>query len=56
MPKKEDSYQNLLRSLIEEKSVEEVADKNPNENFLDNIEVKFIKHQGGCGGIRQDSA
>ncbi|MHC0443454.1 UxaA family hydrolase [Flavobacterium sp. 3-210] len=55
MPKKEVSYKNLLRSLIEEKSVEEVSDKNLNENLLDNVEVKFINHQGGCGGIRQDS-
>lgn len=55
LPKKEVSYKNLLRSLIEEKSVEEVSDKHSNENLLDNIEVKFINHQGGCGGIRQDS-
>ena len=55
LPKKEVSYKNLLRSLIEEKSVEEVSDKHLNENLLDNIEVKFINHQGGCGGIRQDS-
>ncbi|MTH16008.1 altronate dehydratase family protein [Flavobacterium sp. LC2016-01] len=55
MPKKEVSYKNLLRSLIEEKSVEEVSSKNLNENLLDNVEVKFINHQGGCGGIRQDS-
>ncbi|WPO78489.1 altronate dehydratase family protein [Flavobacterium sp. KACC 22761] len=55
MPKKEVSYKNLLRSLIEEKSVEEVSAKNLNENLLDNVEVKFINHQGGCGGIRQDS-
>ncbi len=55
MPKKEVSYKNLLRSLIEEKSVEEVSERNSNENLLDNIEVKFINHQGGCGGIRQDS-
>ncbi|PIF29959.1 altronate hydrolase [Flavobacterium sp. 9] len=55
MPKKEVSYKNLLRSLIEEKSVEEVSDKNLNENLLENVEVKFINHQGGCGGIRQDS-
>lgn len=55
LPKKEVSYKNFLRSLIEEKSVEEVADNSRDENLLDNIEVKFINHQGGCGGIRQDS-
>ncbi|MGQ7947016.1 UxaA family hydrolase [Flavobacterium sp. WC2509] len=55
LPKKEVSYKNLLRSLIEEKSIEEVSEKQSNENLLDNIEVKFINHQGGCGGIRQDS-
>ena len=55
LPKKEVSYKNFLRSLIEEKSVEEVQDNSRDENLLDNIEVKFINHQGGCGGIRQDS-
>ncbi|SFI52258.1 UxaA family hydrolase [Halpernia frigidisoli] len=55
LPKKEVSYKNFLRSLIEEKSVDEVEDKSLTENLLDNIEVKFINHQGGCGGIRQDS-
>jgi altronate hydrolase len=55
LPKKEVSYKNFLRSLIEEKTVEEVAEKSPDVNLLDNIEVKFINHQGGCGGIRQDS-
>lgn len=55
LPKKEVSYKNFLRSLIEEKSVEEVQNDSRDENLLDNIEVKFINHQGGCGGIRQDS-
>jgi altronate hydrolase len=55
LPKKEVSYKLFLRSLIEEKSVEEVAAKEPDPNLLDNIDVKFINHQGGCGGIRQDS-
>ena len=55
LPKKEVSYKLFLRSLIEEKSVEDVAAKEPDTNLLDNIEVKFINHQGGCGGIRQDS-
>ncbi len=55
LPKKEVSYKNFLRSLIEDKTVEEVEDQSRNENLLDNIEVKFINHQGGCGGIRQDS-
>src|SRR5699024_4105806 len=30
----------------------EVEDNNP---IFDNVEVQFITHQGGCGGIRQDS-
>ncbi|MDO5614559.1 MAG: altronate dehydratase family protein [Cruoricaptor ignavus] len=55
LPKKEDSYKLLLRSLVENKAVEEVSAKEKNENLLDNIEVKFISHQGGCGGIRQDA-
>ncbi len=54
LPKKQDDYQLLLRSLISDdaEEVKEVSDGKP---VLDNIEVKFITHAGGCGGIRQDS-
>lgn len=47
----------LLRSLIHGESSETLNDTEPEESTVfDNIEVKFITHQGGCGGIRQDSA
>ena len=53
---KESAQQLLLRSLVN-------ADKESTQNNLegvannvfDNIEVKFITHQGGCGAIRQDA-
>lgn len=44
----------LLRSLINNGESYEDSPATSN-NVLDNIEVKFITHQGGCGGIRQDS-
>ncbi|MEH6659302.1 altronate dehydratase family protein [Leeuwenhoekiella marinoflava] len=46
----------LLRNLItgapEDTAVAEIEEE---QAIFDNIEVKFITHQGGCGGIRQDS-
>jgi len=55
-PKEIDQHQLLLRSLINDGSkdiaIEEV--ENPKAT-LDNIKVKFITHQGGCGSIRQDA-
>jgi len=53
---KENDYQLLLRSLVNsEKGAEEVVAKSNEVDLFENIEVKFITHQGGCGGIRQDS-
>ncbi|MFY0481403.1 UxaA family hydrolase [Flavobacterium sp. PLA-1-15] len=54
LPKKQDDYQMLLRSLMGNEEVEapKSTDGRPE---LNNIEVKFITHAGGCGGIRQDS-
>lgn len=47
----------LLRNLIHGKNDVEVVEPDEKETqIFDNIEVKFITHQGGCGGIRQDSA
>lgn len=55
--KKVSSQQLLLRSLIQGNETAEVMEAEPEESqIFDNIEVKFITHQGGCGGIRQDSA
>lgn len=44
----------LLRSLIDGKN-ENKEEKNDHTKVFNNIEVKFITHQGGCGGIRQDA-
>lgn len=56
MKPKETDYQLLLRSLVnKENGVSTDADKSTDDNLFKNIQVKFITHQGGCGGIRQDS-
>lgn len=44
----------LLRSLVSGQSNPELEAEDSVRVF-ENIEVKFITHQGGCGGIRQDS-
>ncbi|MFD2099044.1 UxaA family hydrolase [Flagellimonas iocasae] len=43
----------FLRSLISGKDTNEP--ETIKEKVFDNVEVKFITHHGGCGGIRQDS-
>lgn len=56
MKPKENDYQLVLRSLVNsENASAEVLQKSAEVNLFKNIEVKFITHQGGCGGIRQDS-
>ena len=57
-PPKKDPYQELLSDLINGKnnSTEQFIDDNENRKLpLDNIKVRFITHQGGCGGTRQDA-
>ncbi len=44
----------LLRSLVNNTSEETIVEDEKTRVF-ENIDVKFITHQGGCGGIRQDS-
>lgn len=44
----------LLRSLVSD-SGQEVPEEVEDTRVFKNIDVKFITHQGGCGGIRQDS-
>lgn len=46
-------YQSLLRSLVSGEKVPEVD--STSTDVFENIDVKFITHPGGCGGIRQDS-
>lgn len=56
MKPKENDYQLLLRSLVNAESGVDGNEVKSNEaDLFNNIEVKFITHQGGCGGIRQDS-
>nr|WP_314897705.1 altronate dehydratase family protein [uncultured Flavobacterium sp.] len=53
---KVNNYQLLLRSLVNTETGVATDDVKTNDTALfKNIEVKFITHQGGCGGIRQDS-
>lgn len=53
LKKKVNPHQLLLRSLINgddsETQIEETTD------VFENLDVRFITHAGGCGGIRQDS-
>ena len=53
LKKKEDTHQMLLRSLVQGK--EATMSSEDTENVFENLEVRFITHPGGCGGIRQDS-
>src|SRR5690606_39230323 len=47
----------LLRNLISGNPTGRIIEPEvQHTHHFDNIEVKFITHQGGCGGIRQDSA
>jgi len=53
---KPNPQRHLLRSLINNKGPEEdLVTATEGKDVFDNIKVKFIMHQGGCGGIRQDS-
>jgi altronate hydrolase len=56
MKPKENDYQLLLRSLVKSETGGAGNEAASNDaDLFNNIEVKFITHQGGCGGIRQDS-
>ena len=48
-------HQLLLRSLINNSETETIVEEDQDSRVFKNIEVKFITHQGGCGGIRQDA-
>ena len=48
------AQQLLLRSLVNNGNSNTVVETS-SSNVFDNIDVKFITHPGGCGGIRQDS-
>ncbi|WP_298238563.1 altronate dehydratase family protein [uncultured Algibacter sp.] len=50
---KEDKNRLLLRSLINSNDNNDAHEVS--QNVFDNVDVKFITHQSGCGGIRQDA-
>eukprot|EP01093_Parvamoeba_rugata_P008235 TRINITY_DN235_c0_g1_i1.p1 TRINITY_DN235_c0_g1~~TRINITY_DN235_c0_g1_i1.p1 ORF type:complete len:539 (-),score=133.24 TRINITY_DN235_c0_g1_i1:1112-2728(-) len=53
---KERKQRQFLRNLINGNDVNFNDGKQQvSEQTFDNVDVKFITHQGGCGGIRQDS-
>lgn len=53
---KSSKQRKLLRNLISGENIELTEDKTTEEDpIFDNVDVRFITHQGGCGGIRQDS-
>ncbi len=53
LKKKVNPHQMLLRSLVSGDDDVEVVEES--KDVFENLDVKFITHPGGCGGIRQDS-
>ncbi|SDG93163.1 UxaA family hydrolase [Winogradskyella thalassocola] len=51
---KVNSHQMLLRSLVNN-GFDVATQQEQSTKVFENIDVKFITHPGGCGGIRQDS-
>jgi len=53
---KTNSQQLLLRTLVNTTTANPTVTNELNESrVFENVDIKFITHQGGCGGIRQDS-
>lgn len=53
---KASKHQLLLRSLLNGGATDVVEEeKEEDTRIFKNIDVRFITHQGGCGGIRQDA-
>ena len=55
LKKKESKHQLLLRSLVKGEKESFQNEKSTSKEVFENIDVKFITHQGGCGAIRQDA-
>ena len=55
-PKKE-PLQELLSQLVHGDKIKDTENKKtkPKKNKFDNIKVRFLTHQGGCGGTRNDA-
>ncbi|MEC3876932.1 UxaA family hydrolase [Chryseobacterium salviniae] len=53
---KASKHQLLLRSLLNGGETSDIAvEEKEDTRIFKNINVRFITHQGGCGGIRQDA-
>lgn len=53
---KASKHQLLLRSLLNGAETSDIAVEDEEDTrIFKNIDVRFITHQGGCGGIRQDA-
>ncbi|HCR77931.1 MAG TPA: altronate hydrolase [Chryseobacterium sp.] len=53
---KASKHQLLLRSLLNGGEISDTAvEEKEDTRLFKNIDVRFITHQGGCGGIRQDA-
>lgn len=56
LTQKTNSHRMLLRSLVNNGDGALNEDEKPESTkVFENVEVKFLTHPGGCGGIRQDS-
>jgi altronate hydrolase len=55
LKKNESKHQLLLRSLVNGDDATFQNENSTSKEVFENIEVKFITHQGGCGAIRQDA-
>lgn len=56
-PPEKEPLQELLSQLVSGKNSEVLNKKNipPKSSQFENIKVRFLNHQGGCGGTRQDA-
>ncbi|MGJ8667166.1 MAG: UxaA family hydrolase [Patiriisocius sp.] len=55
LTQKSNNHRDLLRSLVNNRTANTEVIEEKTTNVFENIDVKFITHPGGCGGIRQDS-
>ena len=56
-PPKKEPLQELLSQLVHGDKIRDTENKKtkPRKTLYDNIKVRFLTHQGGCGGTRNDA-
>lgn len=56
-PPKKEPLQELLSQLVHGDKIKDTENKKtkPRKTQFDNIKVRFLTHQGGCGGTRNDA-